>query len=77
MKKILVAGGAGYIGSHVCIELLKAGYFPVIFDNFENSYPEVVARLQQQAEAIRTELGDVRVMGTDQHPINLTDPQER
>ena len=40
-------------------------------------YPEVVARLQMQAEAIRAELGDVRVTGSDQRKINLVDPQER
>jgi len=40
-------------------------------------YPEVVARLQKQAETIRVELGDVRTTGTDQRPINLIDPQER
>lgn len=36
-KKILVTGGAGYIGSHTVVELLNAGYQPVIFDNFSNS----------------------------------------
>jgi len=40
-------------------------------------YAEVVARLQKQAETIRTELGDVRTTGTDQRKINLVDPQER
>src|SRR5687768_16928796 len=34
MKKILVTGGAGYIGSHTAVELVKAGYEPVIIDNF-------------------------------------------
>jgi len=45
--------------------------------NVADRYPEVVAHLQKQAEAIRTELGDVRAEGADQRPINLTDPQER
>lgn len=39
--------------------------------------PEVVARLLGQAEKIRTELGDVKVQGSDQREINLVDPQER
>lgn len=39
--------------------------------------PNVTARLQAQAEAIRAELGDVRTIGTDQRKINLIDPQER
>ncbi len=45
--------------------------------NVANRYPEVVARLQKQAETIRAELGDVRTTGTDQRKINLVDPQER
>ncbi|MDX5423608.1 MAG: UDP-glucose 4-epimerase GalE [Hymenobacteraceae bacterium] len=36
-KKILVTGGAGYIGSHTVVELVEAGYEPVIIDNFSNS----------------------------------------
>lgn len=45
--------------------------------NVADRNPEVVARLQKQAEAIRAELGDVRVTGTDQRKINLVAPQER
>ena len=45
--------------------------------NVADRYPEVVARLQKQAETIRAELGDVRTTGTDQREINLVDPQER
>lgn len=44
---ILVTGGAGYIGSHICIELLAAGYEVVIFDNFSNSTLEVIPRLEK------------------------------
>ena len=39
--------------------------------------PDVVARLKNQAEVIRAELGDARVIGSDQRKINLVDPQER
>ncbi len=49
MKKILVTGGAGYIGSHTCIELLNSGYEVVIVDNFTNSVAEPVKRLQELA----------------------------
>ena len=38
-KVVLVTGGAGYIGSHTCVELLDVGYVPVVFDNFSNSSP--------------------------------------
>lgn len=43
--KILVTGGAGYIGSHLCIALVEAGFQPVVVDNFSNSRPAVVDRL--------------------------------
>lgn len=36
--KILVTGGAGYIGSHCVVELIKAGFDCVIVDNFSNAY---------------------------------------
>lgn len=42
---ILVTGGAGYIGSHTCVELLKAGYDVVVIDNFYNSKKEVLNRV--------------------------------
>ena len=46
---ILVTGGAGYIGSHTCVELLNAGKEVVVLDNFCNSKPEVVAKIEQVA----------------------------
>lgn len=45
--KILVTGGAGYIGSHTCVELLKAGYEVVIVDNLYNSNKKAVSRIQE------------------------------
>jgi UDP-glucose 4-epimerase len=44
---ILVTGGAGYIGSHVCVELLTAGVPVTVFDNFSNSSPQAMARIEQ------------------------------
>jgi len=44
---ILVTGGAGYIGSHTCVELLRAGHDVVVFDNFSNSHPEALNRVEQ------------------------------
>ena len=48
--KVLVTGGAGYIGSHTCVELLNAGHEIVVVDNFVNSKPEAL-------DAIRTITG--------------------
>lgn len=45
--KILLTGGAGYIGSHTCVELLEKGYEAVIADDFSNSKPEVVERIKE------------------------------
>ena len=47
MKTILVTGGAGYIGSHTCIELLERGYEVVVVDNFVNSCLESLNRVQK------------------------------
>ena len=44
---ILVSGGAGYIGSHTCIELLNAGYDVVVADNYYNASPVVLERVKQ------------------------------
>ena len=43
---ILVTGGAGYIGSHTCLELLNAGIDVTVFDNFCNSHPEALKRVE-------------------------------
>ncbi len=45
-ETILVTGGAGYVGSHIAVELARAGYAPVVLDNFVNSTPAVLPRLQ-------------------------------
>ncbi|WP_326536430.1 UDP-glucose 4-epimerase GalE [Pseudorhodoferax sp.] len=58
---ILVTGGAGYIGSHVCVELLQAGHDVTVFDNFCNSNPESLARVTRIAgRAPSLVRGDIR-----------------
>ena len=47
MKKIIVTGGAGYIGSHTIIELVKSGYFPIIIDNLCNSSINNIQGIEQ------------------------------
>jgi UDP-glucose 4-epimerase len=47
MSMIFVTGGAGYIGSHTCVELLTAGHQVTAFDNLSNSQPEALARVER------------------------------
>src|SRR5438876_10651323 len=59
--KILVTGGAGYIGSHIVIELSAAGYAPLIVDDFSNSSPSVVPRLSEiTGHDVPCVTGDIR-----------------
>ena len=44
---VLVAGGAGYIGSHVCVELIQAGHQVIVIDDFSNSKPEVLGYIKE------------------------------
>lgn len=44
---ILICGGAGYIGSHTCVELVQAGYDIIVADNLSNSCEEVIARVER------------------------------
>jgi UDP-glucose 4-epimerase len=58
---IFVTGGAGYIGSHTCVELLNAGHDVTVFDNFCNSHPEAPARVQRiTGKPVRVVRGDIR-----------------
>lgn len=58
---ILITGGAGYIGSHTCLELLKAGHDIVVLDNFSNSKVESLKRVEILAgRSLIFKQGDVR-----------------
>ena len=58
---ILVTGGAGYIGSHACVELLESGYGVVVIDNLCNSNPESLKRVQEiTGKSLKFYEGDVR-----------------
>ncbi|MEC5216868.1 UDP-glucose 4-epimerase [Actimicrobium sp. GrIS 1.19] len=60
-KTILVTGAAGFIGSHTCVELLAAGYNVVGIDNFCNSSPIALERVEQIAgRAVTLRQGDIR-----------------
>ncbi|MGO2444427.1 MAG: UDP-glucose 4-epimerase GalE [Psychrobacter sp.] len=62
-KKILVTGGAGYIGSHTCVALYEAGYDIVVYDNLSNSSDEAINRVSrligQPVEFIKGDIRDV------------------
>jgi len=59
--KVLVTGGAGYIGSHTVILLIEAGYEVVVFDNFSNASKESIRRVEKiTKQDITTIEGDIR-----------------
>src|ERR1700716_2734802 len=58
---VLVTGGAGYIGSHIVVELAAAGHNPLIVDNFATSSPSVLPRLRRMTDQpVPCITGDVR-----------------
>lgn len=61
MKNILVTGGAGYIGSHICVELLGQGYGVIVMDNLSNSSIKALERVEQIAgKKVRFYEADIR-----------------
>lgn len=62
--RVLLTGGAGYIGSHTYVALAEAGYQPVILDDFSNSHPAVLDRLEHlTGQRVICERGDVLQTG--------------
>ena len=65
-SRVLVTGGAGFIGSHTCLVLLEAGYDLLILDNFSNSSPEALTRVAAVAnvaldsQRLQIQRGDIR-----------------
>lgn len=67
-QTILLAGGAGYIGSHTAVELLNNGYDVIIVDNYDNSCPEAVKRVENiTGKKVKLYEGDVK----DHNVVNL------
>ena len=61
MKSILVTGGAGYIGSHTLVELISRGYEPIVVDNFSNSSPICLQRVEQiTGKSVKCYNADIR-----------------
>ncbi|OIN85844.1 MAG: UDP-glucose 4-epimerase GalE [Alphaproteobacteria bacterium CG1_02_46_17] len=46
-RNVIVTGGAGYIGSHICVALIQSGYTPVIIDDLSNAFPETIGMIEQ------------------------------
>ena len=69
-RRVLITGGAGFIGSHTCLVLLEAGYDLLILDNFSNSSPEALSRVASLANVglnsrrLQVEHGDIRNLST-------------
>ncbi|SDA18390.1 UDP-glucose 4-epimerase [Ruminococcus sp. YE71] len=76
MANILVTGGAGFIGSHTCVELLNAGHRIVIVDNFSNSKPEALKRIKtisgKDFEFVQADILDLDALNKifDEHKID-------
>ena len=68
--KILVTGGAGYIGSHTCVELIESGYTPIVYDNLSNSSTVALDRVKTiTGQEVTFVEGDIRDSETLQQVI--------
>lgn len=71
MKNVLVTGGAGYIGSHTCVELLDADYSITVLDNLSNSSIEAIKRVERiSTKTINFVEGDIRDPGAIRSVLN-------
>ena len=75
-ETVLVTGGAGFVGSHIVVELARSGFAPVILDNFSNSTPAIRTRLEALAgrpvPCVTADVRDVVALRAafHDHPIN-------
>ena len=73
MKKVLVTGGAGYIGSHTVVELVEAGYTPIIIDNLSNTSKQNLTGINQ---IIKSKVKWYNIDCTDKKAMNKIFQQE-
>ncbi|BCO27266.1 UDP-glucose 4-epimerase [Rhodoferax lithotrophicus] len=70
---IFVTGGAGYIGSHTCVELLNAGHDVTVFDNFCNSQPEALRRVERiTCKQLHVIKGDICNLAEMKHALQIS-----
>lgn len=66
--RVIVTGGAGFVGSHVCVALSEAGHEPVIVDNFSNSKRDVPERIERisgaKIDVIEADINDAQAMNS-------------
>ena len=75
-RRVLITGGAGFIGSHTAFVLLEQGYELVVLDNFDNSSPEALTRVKELANSNALDLveGDVRDLNAVNHAFDRGGP---
>ncbi len=81
-KNILVTGGAGYVGSHACLEFLSKGNRLVVLDNFQNSSPQSLARVCKLAgpdasNRLKIIKGDIRSASDLEQAFSATEDAEQ
>ena len=75
-NRLLITGGAGFIGSHTCVVLLEQGYELVVLDSFDNSSPVALERVKElsQSDALQLHQGDVRDAAAVHHVFRACGP---
>lgn len=75
-ERVLVTGGAGFVGSHIVVELARNGYQPVVLDDFSNSTPAIRSRLEAVAGIpvpfITSDIRDVKALRAAFHDYPIT-----
>mmetsp|Transcript_14889 Transcript_14889/g.50095 ORF Transcript_14889/g.50095 Transcript_14889/m.50095 type:complete len:174 (+) Transcript_14889:48-569(+) len=75
--KVLVTGGAGYIGSHTCLEMLNAGYDVVVMDSLYNATEEALNRVRQlHADEVAKSDGKLKTKDLKFVKIDLLEPEK-
>ena len=70
-KKIFVTGGAGYVGSHTCVELLRSNHEVMVFDDLSNSSAEAIRRVELLSDRrLPLVIGDIRNANLLQNAIS-------